>query len=104
MNILVTGGLGYIGSHTCVELLGAGHEVVVVDNLCNAKRAVQERITRIAGKAFTFIEADVRDRAAMEAAFRAADAHGIRASLFYLGEYVADPAAIEHNVSQAINA
>jgi UDP-glucose 4-epimerase len=82
MKILVTGGLGYIGSHTCVELLGAGHEVVVVDNLCNAKRDVQERITRIAGKPFTFLEADIRDRAAMEAAF---GAHAIDAVIHFAG-------------------
>ncbi|MGO4477227.1 SDR family NAD(P)-dependent oxidoreductase, partial [Massilia sp. 2TAF26] len=71
MKILVTGGMGYIGSHTVVELQNAGHEVVVVDNLSNANRSVQERVTRITGKAFEFVEADIRDRAAMEAAFGA---------------------------------
>ncbi|MYM98497.1 UDP-glucose 4-epimerase GalE [Duganella vulcania] len=69
MKILVTGGMGYIGSHTVVELLAAGHEVVALDNLSNAKASVQERVERIAGKPFTFVEGDVRDRAALEAVF-----------------------------------
>ena len=50
MNILVTGGAGYIGSHTCVELLNAGHEVVVVDNLCNSSEKSLERVEKITGK------------------------------------------------------
>lgn len=61
MKVLVTGGAGYIGSHTCVELLQAGHEVVIVDNLCNSHRAVIGRIARIFGRAPDFAEADVRD-------------------------------------------
>jgi len=69
MKILVTGGMGYIGSHTVVELLVAGHDVVVLDNLANAKASVKERVTRIAGKPFIFVEADVRDRAAVAAVF-----------------------------------
>jgi UDP-glucose 4-epimerase len=71
MKILVTGGLGYIGSHTVVELLGAGHDVVVLDNLVNAKAAVQQRIERIAGRAIVCLHSDVRDRIAVEAAFAA---------------------------------
>ncbi|OFA03359.1 UDP-glucose 4-epimerase GalE [Duganella sp. HH101] len=71
MKILVTGGMGYIGSHTVVELLAAGHEVVALDNLSNAKASVQQRVERIAGKSFTFVDADVRDRAAVEAVFAA---------------------------------
>jgi UDP-glucose 4-epimerase len=69
MNILVTGGMGYIGSHTCVELLNAGHQVVILDNLCNSDRGVKDRIEQITGKTVDFVEADIRDRAAVEAAF-----------------------------------
>ena len=59
MNILVTGGAGYIGSHTCVALLEAGHEVIVADNLCNSRASVLERIERITGKKVTFYQIDV---------------------------------------------
>jgi len=82
MKILVTGGLGYIGSHTCVELMSAGHTVVAVDNLVNTKAAVQQRITRITGQDFEFIEADVRDRVAMEALF---SAHQFDAVIHFAG-------------------
>lgn len=67
--ILVTGGMGYIGSHTVVELLGAGYDVLIVDNLSNSKASVLERITRIAGRAPLFVEADIRDRATLEGLF-----------------------------------
>ncbi len=63
MAILVTGGAGYIGSHTCVELLNTGHEVVVLDNLSNSKIDAIERVSLITGKDITFIKGDVRDRA-----------------------------------------
>ncbi|TFW18953.1 UDP-glucose 4-epimerase GalE, partial [Duganella callida] len=69
MKILVTGGLGYIGSHTCVELLAAGHQVVVVDNLVNSNAGVAARIAAIAGQPCQFVEADVRDRAALQQLF-----------------------------------
>jgi len=69
MNILVTGGMGYIGSHTVVELMQAGHEVVVVDNLTNADISVRHRVARIAGREFSFQQADIRNRQAMEALF-----------------------------------
>jgi len=62
MRILVTGGAGYIGSHTCVELLAAGHGVVVVDNLSNSKQEGLARVERIAGKPPEFISTDIRDR------------------------------------------
>ena len=93
MKILVTGGVGYIGSHTVVELQNAGHDVVVVDNLSNAQASVQDRVQRITGKPFDFIEADIRDRAAMEAAFAA---HKIDAVIHFaglkaVGESVAQP-------------
>ncbi|MHB8425449.1 MAG: UDP-glucose 4-epimerase GalE [Gammaproteobacteria bacterium] len=61
MKILVTGGSGYIGSHTCVELLEAGHEVVIADNLSNSSMAVLDRITRITGKRPVFHKLDMRD-------------------------------------------
>lgn len=82
MNILVTGGMGYIGSHTCVELLQAGHQVVILDNLCNSDPSVQQRIERIAGKPVQFVNADIRDRAAMEAAFAA---HQVDAVIHFAG-------------------
>jgi len=69
MKILVTGGAGYIGSHTCVELLNAGYDVVVVDNLYNASAIAVERIREITGRDLTFYEADICDRAAMNAIF-----------------------------------
>jgi UDP-glucose 4-epimerase len=62
MKILVTGGTGYIGSHTAVELLNLGHEVVIVDNLSNSKQAVLERITKITGKRPDFFKLDLRNR------------------------------------------
>ena len=71
MRVLVTGGAGYIGSHTCVEMLAAGHEVVVVDNLCNSKEESLRRVREIAGRDFSFVKADLRDRPALDAIFRA---------------------------------
>jgi UDP-glucose 4-epimerase len=93
MKILVTGGTGYIGSHTCVELLAAGHEVVVVDNLSNSRRAVNEQVARIAGRAPAFVEADIRDRAALQALFasHAFDAVIHFAGLKAVGESVGQP-------------
>lgn len=61
MAILVTGGAGYIGSHTCVELLNAGYDIVVLDNFSNSKKAVLDRITELTGKHFPFYKADIRD-------------------------------------------
>jgi len=69
--ILVTGGAGYIGSHTCVELLQAGYRVVVVDNLCNSKEAALERVRKITGRPLVFIRCDLLDRTALEAALAA---------------------------------
>lgn len=91
--LLVTGGAGYIGSHTCVELLGAGFEVVVVDNFSNSKRAAIERIAGIAGRAVQLIEADVRDGAALDAAFKSFPIEAVIhfAGLKAVGESVAQP-------------
>lgn len=69
MRILVTGGAGYIGSHTCVELLEAGYDVTVVDNLCNASRKAVDRIKQITGKDLTFYEMDINDEQGMQRVF-----------------------------------
>ncbi len=69
MNVLVTGGAGYIGSHTCVELLNAGHDVVVVDNFNNSKEECLTRVKKITGKDITFYENDIRDLDAMDKIF-----------------------------------
>ena len=97
--LLVTGGAGYIGSHTCVELLQAGYGVVVADNLCNSRREVFGRIERIAGRAVTFHECDVRDAAALRGIF---GEHAIDAVLHFAGlkaveESVARPLAYYNN-------
>ena len=105
MKILVTGGVGYIGSHTVVELQNAGHEVVVVDNLSNAQQSVCERVQRITGKPFVFVEADIRDRAALEAAFAAHRPEAVIhfAGLKAVGESVAQPLRYyDNNVSGSV--
>ena len=93
MKILLTGGAGYIGSHTAIELYSAGHEVVIVDNLVNSKEDVIKKIDEISGKQTPFIKADVRDHAAMDAIFKA---HKIDAVIHFaglkaVGESVAKP-------------
>ena len=65
MTILVTGGAGFIGSHTCVELLNAGYEVVVVDNLYNASEKALERVEQITGKSLKFYKVDLLDAPAL---------------------------------------
>ncbi|HEY5791448.1 MAG TPA: UDP-glucose 4-epimerase GalE [Gammaproteobacteria bacterium] len=82
MKILVTGGTGYIGSHACVELLDAGHDVVILDNLANSKAAVAGRIARIAGRAATFVEGDLRDAARLDELF---GRHAFDAVLHFAG-------------------
>ncbi len=93
MRILVTGGAGYIGSHTCIELLEQGHEVIVVDNLCNSSRVSLERVETITGKKVTFYEADLLDRKALEEIFKheSIDAVIHFAGLKAVGESVAKP-------------
>ncbi len=93
MKLLVTGGLGYIGSHTVVALQGAGHDVVVVDNLCNSKPEVAARIEAVSGTAFTWVEADVADHAALERLFTRHAFDGVIhfAGLKAVGESVAQP-------------
>jgi UDP-glucose 4-epimerase len=99
MKILVTGGMGYIGSHTCVELIKAGHDVVVVDNLANAQAVVQQRVEKIAGKPIVFANVDIRDRAGLEGVF---GAHQIDAVIHFaglkaVGESVQKPLAYYDN-------
>ncbi|TXK65586.1 UDP-glucose 4-epimerase GalE [Alkalisalibacterium limincola] len=69
MRILVTGGAGYIGSHTCVVLLEAGHTVTVIDNLCNSSAIALERVQELAGKPLRFVEGDIRNRADLDRVF-----------------------------------
>jgi UDP-glucose 4-epimerase len=69
MNILVTGGAGYIGSHTCIELLQSGYEVVVVDNLCNSSKESLERVEEITSKSIKFYEVDLLDKPELEKIF-----------------------------------
>ncbi len=82
MRLLVTGGAGYIGSHTCVELLQAGHEVIVVDNLINSKKESLRRVQEIAGKTLTFHKVDLLDKEALDAVFKN---EGIDAVIHFAG-------------------
>ena len=99
MSILVTGGAGFIGSHTCVELLEAGYEVVVVDNLYNASRKSMDRIEQITGKKPTFYEADILDREALNQIFEKEQIDSVIhfAGLKAVGESVAKPIEYYYN-------
>ena len=93
MTILVTGGAGYIGSHTTLELLKAGHEVIVVDNLSNAKPESLKRVSELAGRAPVFHQVDILDRPALDKVFAA---HRVDAVIHFaafkaVGESVAEP-------------
>src|SRR5687767_3997523 len=93
MSILLTGGAGYIGSHTCLELLRAGHEVVVVDNLSNSHAKALDRVRDLAGKDLVFHQEDLRDALAMERIFSTADITAVIhfAALKSVGESVQKP-------------
>ena len=93
MAILVTGGAGYIGSHTCIEMIKAGHEVIVVDNLDNSNPEALRRAEKIVGKPIKFYEADVRDMAALETIFSENEIDAVIhfAGLKAVGESVAKP-------------
>ena len=93
MNILVTGGAGYIGSHTCVELLNSGYDVTVIDNLCNANPKSLERVEAITGKKVKFYEGDVRDEALLRKIFGENEISAVIhfAGLKAVGESVAQP-------------
>ena len=80
--ILVTGGAGYIGSHTCVELLNAGHEVVVLDNLCNSAAESLNRVQQLTQKSLTFIQGDIRDAQLLDQVFQQ---HSIDAVIHFAG-------------------
>ena len=82
MKVLVTGGAGYIGSHTCVELLGQGMDVVVVDNLVNSSAKAIERVEQIAGRELAFYEQDLRDREALHRVF---EKHQIDCAIHFAG-------------------
>ena len=100
MAILVTGGTGYIGSHTTVELLSAGAEVIIVDNLSNSKALVIDRIEKITGKRPTFIKCDLLDKAALDEVFEAhpeIDSVIHFAGLKAVGESVSLPLYYYHN-------
>lgn len=104
-SILVTGGAGYIGSHTTLALLEAGHNVIVLDNLANSSLESLRRVERICGRAATFIEGDIRDRALLNSIFTR---HSIQAVLHFaglkaVGESVEQPLAYyENNVSGSV--
>ena len=93
MRVLVTGGAGYIGSHTCVELLEAGHEVFVVDNLCNGHEAALERVRGITNRELQFTNADIRDANALDNIFNTFKPEAVIhfAGLKAVGESVANP-------------
>lgn len=93
MKILVTGGAGYIGSHTCVELLEAGYDVVVVDNLYNASEKSLERVKEITGKELAFYQADILDEEALDKIFEKEKVDAVIhfAGLKAVGESVAKP-------------
>jgi len=80
--ILVTGGAGYIGSHTCVELLNAGYEVVVLDNLCNSAAESLNRVQQLTQKSLTFIQGDIRDAQLLDQVFQQ---HSIEAVIHFAG-------------------
>ncbi|EGR7942297.1 UDP-glucose 4-epimerase GalE [Vibrio vulnificus] len=93
MNVLVTGGMGYIGSHTCVQMMAAGMEPIIVDNLCNAKVDVLSRIEALTGKQPTFYQGDIRDEAFLDSVFAKHDIQAVIhfAGLKAVGESVAKP-------------
>ena len=97
--ILVTGGAGYIGTHTCIELLASGHRVVVVDNLVNSSVEALRRVERIAGKPVAFHRLDLLDKPALAAAFavQPVDAVIHFAALKAVGESVTQPLRYYHN-------
>jgi len=99
MAILVTGGAGYIGSHTCVELLDAGYEIIVFDNFVNSKPEALQRIKQITNKDFKFYQADLLDRTAMERIFaeNQIDAVVHFAGLKAVGESIKKPLLYYHN-------
>ncbi len=93
MNVLVTGGTGYIGSHTCIQMFTAGYTPVIVDNLCNSKKVVLKKIKQVSGFKATFIQADVRDKDALVNALKSNNIEAVIhfAGLKAVGESVDNP-------------
>ena len=105
MSILVTGGAGYIGSHTCVELLNAGYDIVVVDNFYNSKRESLNRVAELAGKQFAFYECDIRDEKGLSHVFEKENIEAVIhfAGLKAVGESCSKPLEYyENNVGGTI--
>jgi UDP-glucose 4-epimerase len=106
MRILVTGGAGYIGSHTSVDLLETGYELTVIDNLANSKAEALRRVQRLTGKTLDFYQVDLLDTNALSAAFAA---HPVDAVIHFaaykaVGESVAKPLEYyQNNVAGTIN-
>lgn len=99
MKILVTGGAGYIGSHTCIELMSAGHDIVIVDNLSNSQRESVNRIRKLSNNSVLFYEVDICDSIALSQIF---SEHSIDAVIHFaglksVGESVSFPARYYHN-------
>lgn len=107
MHIIVTGGAGYIGSHTCVELLNAGHQVTVIDNLSNSSEKSLERVQELTGKAVALFQADLLDTEAVDRIFELCDDAGAVihfAGLKAVGESVAEPLRYyQNNVTGTLN-
>ena len=105
MRVLVTGGAGYIGSHTVIQLLNAGHEVIILDNLSNSSALVLPRLEQISGKKIVFYQGDIRDRTLLQNIFQqhAIDAVMHFAGLKAVGESVAQPLKYyDNNVSGSL--
>lgn len=99
VKVLVTGATGFIGSHTCVELINAGYNVIVIDNFVNSKSCVLDKIKRITGKGIDFLYGDVTDKKTVELLF---DNHDISAVIHFaglkaVGESVHKPSMYYHN-------
>lgn len=99
MSILVTGGAGYIGSHTCVELILAGHEVVVLDNFSNSHPESLKRVEQITGRKLSLVEGDIRDQAVIETTLRQHECTAVIhfAGLKAVGESIEKPLAYYDN-------
>lgn len=99
MSILVAGGAGYIGSHTCVELLNAGYDAVIVDNLCNSNQKVVQRVEQITGKRVRFYRTDILDRESLRRVFEKEQINSVInfAGLKAVGESVRKPLEYYHN-------
>ena len=99
MKIMVTGGTGYIGSHTCIELIKAGYEIVVLDNLCNSSLESMKRVEKLSGSNIPFHKVDVRDKVALTQLFKQYSIDGVIhfAGLKVVGESVEKPIEYYNN-------